>query len=98
VSKSKHTPGPWSIGQSGSKIVNPRSTFTAIHSGGASVCLVVEGNGRAGDNSRLIAAAPDLLAACKAMAAIDIYGKAMPKGFMAALDQIEAAIAKAEGR
>jgi hypothetical protein len=46
----------------------------------------------------IINAAPDLLAACKAMAAIDIYGKAMPRGFMAALDKIEAAIAKAEGR
>ena len=89
---SKHTPGPWRINGNNMLrwIVADSEVFT--HSddvnrsayGGNMVCeSVYEAN------THLIAAAPDLLEACKV--ALGIIG------FGAEHDQISAAIAKAEG-
>jgi len=89
---SKHTPGPWRINGNNMFrwIVADSEVFT--HSddvnrsayGGNMVCESVHEA-----NAHLIAAAPDLLEACKV--ALGIIG------FGAEHDQISAAIAKAEG-
>jgi len=62
----KHTPGPWQIGP------NFDDTFILVVSSDGFVARTVAGNDEA--NARLIAASPDLLAACKlaAEAAQDI--------------------------
>lgn len=87
-----HTPGPWNT---------VRST-----AGGGSARLDVVSNGTefqpsfvAGDmmpdDARLIAAAPDLLAACRAVADADRLNVAE---INAALRLVDAAIARAEGK
>ena len=55
----KHTPGPWEV----SKIGNPYDQFMiyAESDSGRNICVAVEGE----SNAALIAAAPDLLEACK---------------------------------
>lgn len=102
---SKHTPGPWELRESaaaGRKVVaSPRLGLIAIlaeHDVGEAEWIQDEAN------ARLIAAAPDLLAACKAllpMAEDDLfqYGGGLHAGdsdptILAA----RAAIAKAEGK
>ncbi|HEY4136462.1 MAG TPA: hypothetical protein VGO34_14755 [Alphaproteobacteria bacterium] len=88
---SKHTPGPWAIEHK-----NPFETFVrgAPNEEGSRyvVAIVHPGHDNATEaNARLIAAAPDLLDALKAVVAVadrktDVF------------DQARAAIAKAEGR
>lgn len=93
----KHTPGPWVAAASPSSIVG----WPIIGPGGRAVASVhcrrgdtAEGqqiNAEAGANARLIAAAPDLLEACKAM--LEEYG-----GIDRVCgDMAKDAIAKAEG-
>lgn len=98
-----HTPGPWKIGNYGSvvtntpdrqvEIVGPHSEDTINWYGGHVICETVT-NG----NAALIAAAPDLLEACKA--ARDWYAKYSKQGHtpgpveQALID----AIAKAEAK
>ncbi len=48
-------------------------------------------------NANLIAAAPDLLAACKAVDELESDGYVIPKGHLAAFTAVRKAIAKAEG-
>lgn len=50
------------------------------------------------ENARLIAAAPELLAACKALIAHDKNGRFGEPDFPAAINMARAAVAKAEGR
>jgi len=61
----QHTPGPWHVATYG----EGSASFYAVKRGPATICRVVEVDpmlDRTGDaNARLIAAAPDLLAACK---------------------------------
>lgn len=89
MSETTHTPGPWEIGDdcgTGQLIV----TYQA-----ADVCAVEPGR-RANANARLIAAAPDLLAACNALLQCQCYdvplGECCPCRAAA-----EAAINKATG-
>lgn len=87
--KTNHTPGPWNIVQGSNSIMSPIGVVATVN---------MDARGTMGDDARLIAAAPDLLAACVAAA------KAIPDGQIAgspldcALFQLRAAIAKAEGR
>lgn len=89
---SKHTPGPWTVEPPSDQ--TPHIWITAPTSSGVAkieTCNYDDGQGeRLTDedfaNARLIAAAPDMLAALK-------YARS--HGF---IDQVEAAIAKAEGR
>jgi len=82
------TPGPWTI--------NEWSGDFQIGPGAELVCEVPKGHGsqrlEAEANARLIAAAPDLLEACKRIA-VDGFG--VPIGD---LEFLRAAIAKAEGQ
>lgn len=83
MSKPKHTHGPWKVDDTWGLIVsNDGAEIAACHSGIAA-------------NARLIAAAPDLLAALHAAAVIL---RTTAPGHNVTLVQVEAAIAKAEGR
>ena len=78
---SKHTPGPWhTAGEQGVQIRSAKDQIAKV--------WTMRGNEWKA-NSRLIAAAPELLEACKV--ALGIIG------FGAEHDQISAAIAKATG-
>lgn len=91
---SKHTPGPWSVaGRMGyGYLVDPN------------ICVVYggEGSGRADDgpaNALLIAAAPEMLEALKALHAAVKASKAMEgRKYLDLGIQVNSAIAKAEGR
>jgi hypothetical protein len=99
---SKHTPGPWGIRQ-----YSAHTGFSVWGGGRGSIAERWYDGPQAGDygpeieaNARLIAAAPDLLAACKLYAELDDTrrkGKFIDPGVRAKLDiAIRAAIAKAE--
>lgn len=71
----QHTPGPWNVGVQG-RIEGPRSVLADVHGY----------RGKAGPaNSRLIAAAPDLLAAAEAA-----FSGAIHSGFCAGEGNIDA--------
>ena len=85
----KHTPGPWEIAKSG-------RVYSLKH---GPIADVLEQNSYV--NARLIAAAPDLLAACEVVAG-DIEGylrddwDGNTEGWTALLDQLRIALAKGE--
>lgn len=97
----KHTPGPWHLEASGPVSgkftlpvfaeVRPGQRWSVAHANG------VDGEARA--NARLIAAAPELLVALRAMLGID--NPAAPDAghvdYVRAVSLARAAIAKAEG-
>jgi hypothetical protein len=86
-----HTPGPWEV----------RDKFYIGRAGRMSLAEVKSGDVPAEDveqhmaNARLIAAAPDLLAACKA-AAMKLAHSPLDR-ISVAFEMLEAAIAKATG-
>jgi hypothetical protein len=85
----QHTKGPWSVG------VAPEETLPTylIGADGVLFCRVVGSPGHDAEaNARLIAAAPDLLAACEGL--VDLLG-AHQWGEGPALRAARAAIAKA---
>jgi hypothetical protein len=92
----KHTPGPWTIAKSGEHIEirgNPQTTNMVnsdlARCGGPKSWL---DESEVEANARLIAAAPDLLAACKAViVTLKIASE------VDAIPQLLAAIRKAEG-
>ena len=93
---SAHTPGPWGHG------VNPRHILAGDDEVARAIALGTHRLEEAKANAALIAAAPDLLAACeKALAAFDVpcgrldIGQSMAQTY--ALDDLRAAIAKAKG-
>ena len=59
----KHAPGPWGIGRFG----NSRYSGWTVQVPGEPYLHVVNHSDRSEANARLIAAAPELLAACKRM-------------------------------
>jgi len=88
MNETKHTPGPWEV------CVNDAGQFDVCEEGaGDMICDLAECPKNAEANVCLIAAAPELLAACKAIAALmDGQGRAnMPE----VAGQARAAIAKA---
>lgn len=100
-----HTPGPWRVGgvtQDHDCKMCPifaGSDRIAQVLGGANTYEVEDWNEEDMANARLIAAAPDLLMACKvALKRIGVDGCTVGRFERDALDRIEAAIAKAEGR
>lgn len=117
MADSKHTPGPWKVGgatewdaEYGGD-ADAYSTQPISADGFETVCIVVglnDEDAKFDANTRLIAAAPELLAALKA---VDPFGDLQPakamkaglsKGEQASFDEIiekvRAAIAKAEGK
>ncbi len=96
----KHTPGPWEVGDGG--VRGSEHTIYCSDRTGSAVATVkfepIDLTGRSpherAANARLIAAAPDLLAACKMVADIAVSWSPITPGDIA---QVRAAIAKAEG-
>ena len=86
----KHTPGPWYSG----KYID-RVTLSEESDGSDSICHVYQPSQRA--NARLIAASPELLAACVRVSdAIDDYLQGGQKTVLIdAYKQVSAAISKA---
>lgn len=99
VSMSAHTPGPWAVG---AEVASARFGGPSIRGGGATVAVVISGNGRADANAALIAAAPDLLAALRECITGDVNGTLNTGQRSRRLARIDAiactAIARAEGR
>ncbi len=95
--KVSHTPGPWSYTD------DRRGIYEIIHDGDmlAQVWRVrpgCDGDLPAEANARLMAAAPELLAACKQMVR-SLNGSPNDfRGMLAAHRALDAAIAKADGR
>ena len=103
-----HTPGPWIVGDKPGVWVGPVIT---ANSGKKGIAFVVGqtdsgwlggyetsvGKDRTNANARLIAAAPELLAACREMLASDGLIGNQPSVFRA-VQSMRAAINKAEGR
>jgi len=81
----KHTPGPWRV--------NHRCVEDEARNAIASVYRNVDGTGHNKANARLIAAAPDLLAACEAI----LSGWGHQDGVSRAVEKARAARAKARG-
>ena len=91
---SEHTPGPWKVSSKASTAVFAGDRLIASAGGYMSntrqESVVIENDA----NARLIAAAPDLLAACEtALVMIQVLGG----DYMAGFEKIEAAVSKAKG-
>ena len=93
VDEQSHTPGPWWV----ERRVGDALQVNAEHRGKGSSYCIASVNHWEGPidhaNARLIAAAPDLLAACKRLS-----GVITNYVTLADVDALNAAIAKAEGR
>ena len=96
----KHTPGPW--------IVGPMSDYIAAKDGSLIAEIPTDYSPITGEhtgamvaNARLIAAAPELLSACReALRSLDALSESATDGFPKdnrAANMLRAAIAKAEG-
>ena len=93
--KTQHTPGPWRMG----KRAYDRAIYGQQGAEVASMLDLFHTPAESLANARLIAAAPDLLAALRAvMACPDLSRNDWDHDTMAVLRQSLAAIAKAEGR
>jgi hypothetical protein len=96
----KHTPGPWKYALA---VVNNAPNIYVVTTGkwgAANIAQCSEDSGEA--NARLIAAAPDLLAALDALYSychgnVPFFGDAEDREQRAVVDQVEAAIARAKG-
>ena len=93
-----HTPGPWHVGhfRNGCDIVGPHGEdigyVNASDGADEPTSYPVEAN------ARLIAAAPDLLAAARLALEEMVQTVATRNSFTDAVDALDAALAKAEGR
>lgn len=88
IASARHTPGPWNVGTTFPTMIWSGTDETAA----ISVCAT-----RTKEDARLIAAAPDMLAALKAIV-IESGGKAIPNDSLTVCrKRALAAIAKAEG-
>lgn len=93
MNNATHTPGPWEISKHGTPDYAPQFGIYAEGSQNDH-CLVRYDNAQA--NARLIAAAPDLLAACEA-ALDDFYHELDSQLRRPTEEMLVAAIAKAKG-
>lgn len=85
----QHTPGPWCHEADG-----PFATLRILGADGEPVATVLGQNERCAENCNLIAAAPDLLAVARAaLARLAAWSDFTPE-----IQELRAAIAKAEGR
>ena len=91
----KHTPGPWTVERDST--VDGYTVWRASSMGDLFIAQVKRQKGEEASNARLIAAAPDLLAACAK--ALDYLGRIEEASEGAELrDLLRAAIAKAEAQ
>lgn len=87
--KSKHTPGPWEYAPTAGHETHGQSV---VYNDGLSIAIVYDGEA----NARLIAAAPDLLQACKA-AVVSLIEDEHYQEFKNLISTLDKAIAEAEG-
>ena len=92
--RTQHTPGPWAVNPVGAVVDSFRATGEIVP-----VCALlwptdVRSEDETEANARLIAAAPDLLAALKAL--VDVIDLHYPRDHFTVLTSARAAIAKAE--
>jgi hypothetical protein len=109
-----HTPGPWIVDvdkQGGDWVYNVRTAAPHNPAGGAGKHIAVcnkQMQARGEDNASLVAAAPDLLAACEAATKLHGFVESLERkvdddcaqilrAADAILEQLRAAIAKARG-
>lgn len=99
MSELKHTPGPWSVAKARDGYFVHAGQRPGIDTIADVADWPVGGlePERSQGNAFLIAAAPDLLAACK-LAESAIGGDGEPAVSAAAMEVLDRAIAKAEGR
>lgn len=93
--KTNHTPGPWTVNGKTVKSVDHGHHYTVARVDNPK--FTPEANAA---NARLIAAAPDLLAALRALTAVVEsyeYGRPWPGRPHAQMDEARAAIARATG-
>jgi hypothetical protein len=95
----QHTPGPWRTVRFGSKFDARNHSFGVAYGRSGSRLAIVDGEGSSGAanaaNARLIAAAPDLLAALKDL--LDMVGPLDDIPMIRRKQVAQKAIAKAEG-
>ena len=99
MSNTKHTPGPWNVTDVIEGNVYPMSTMRSLNVNGMVLAHInAHYDGEA--NARLIAAAPELLAALRlcVLKFSQLQDTEMTLGMARALDEARAAIAKAEGQ
>jgi hypothetical protein len=94
------TPGPWRVADSGGKyrVVGHGEQANGLYGLQEEACVCyggASGEERAEANARLIAAAPDLLAACRDM--LEKIHRLYPLDWQGTKGMARAAIAKAEG-
>jgi hypothetical protein len=87
---SAHTPGPWTVGFGATDCRWPQ-----VESGDGVIARTY--GSRDEENARLLAAAPDLLAACKQTLAWFESGPPISEPYGIVTDWLRFAIAKAEG-
>jgi len=95
MSEAKHTPGPWEYG-----VIPEQYQTYCFGARGLLFGRVVGSPARDAEaDARLIASAPDLLAACKMAVAAVLYAQTVDQSgsFDATRAALSAAIAKAEG-
>lgn len=93
----EHTPGPWHVGETATTIVFASDHYAVCD---AKVFHHVRDDSEPAANARLIAAAPDLLAALRLFLADERFQVTVggnPNAVEQMLAQARAAIAKAEG-
>jgi dissimilatory sulfite reductase (desulfoviridin) alpha/beta subunit len=86
----KHTPGPWEI------TTGAQADPCSIEAADCTIANLKSARGNALANARLIAAAPELLEACKSARSAILFGGKIDWNKI--LDELMAAIAKAAGR
>ena len=94
MSETRFTPGPWDV-RAGRSCLHVVSEDNMMQTG----CISFRGNGEA--NARLIAAAPELYAACKELAALvadEARHSDISTDQQCALELATRALAKADGR
>lgn len=87
----QHTPGPWKYGYERPTAQDPEEQWAIVTIAGGHIVANVNPDSRQDANARLIAAAPDLLAALEAVVFISDRKHD-------AWDKARAAIAKAKGQ
>lgn len=104
MSEAKHTPGPWQISTPHGRMGGRDFLLQGADSRTVFDTLAADAWPLSAADARLIAAAPELLAACKHLERYVRTGEAGPEGYVVifpvkdnALALLRAAIAKAEG-
>lgn len=100
MSETKHTPGPWSVNECHVYRYDDEYDETICDTSGAptEAAFMSDVPDRAEANARLIAAAPELLEACKRLMGRAFVGSHTPREQDPLWKLAHAAIAKAEGK